>query len=374
MTAPSDATTDLRPTPFAARFPETAGEAIDVYGFAVPLFLVDVDEEYDAIRHRVAVLEFSMLFKWDVRGADAVAVADAVFSRNLRDLAARRIAYGVVVDESGHMLDDVTGTVLADDHVRIIGGNPATVDALRRHAEGRDAEVTEIRDTLGVLSVQGPRSRELLQRLTDRDMSNEAFPYYSYDPAMTVAGIPAHVNRMGFTAELGYEVMVPVERALELWDALFEAGQDLGVQAASAGALMVARVEAGMVMGEVEYDATSTPFECRMGWAVDFDKGDFQGREALLSLKDGVSARVVSVVVDADPDAADGARLVDAGEDVGWVTMAVPSPVLDGKTLGLARVAVGSAKIGTTLALADGAVATVVRTPVYDPDRDRVRS
>lgn len=132
MTTETVEAADLRPTPFAPRFPATAGEAIDIYGFAVPLWLTDPESEYDAIRNRVAALEFSMLFKWDVRGSDAVAVADAVFSRNLRDLGPNRIAYGVVVDETGHMLDDVTGIVLAEDHVRIIGGNPATAEALAR--------------------------------------------------------------------------------------------------------------------------------------------------------------------------------------------------------------------------------------------------
>lgn len=366
-------TDELRSTPFSPRFPESTGEVIDVYGFAVPLWYTDPDTEYDAIRNRVALLEFSMLYKWDLVGPDALAVADAVFSRNLRELGPRRIAYGVVVTPDGYMLDDVTAAVLDAGHVRVIGGNPATGHALEAAGAGRDVHVAEIRDTLAVLSVQGPHSRGLLQRLTDRDMSNEAFPYYTFDPAMEVAGIRAHVNRMGFTAELGYEVMVPVERALELWDAFLAAGPDLGVQPAAAAALMQARVEAGMIMGELEYDETSTPFECRMGWAVDLDKADFQGRAALLAHKDAVRTRVVSVTLDCDPDAADGARLLRDGADVGFVTMAVPSPALDGATLGLARVAAAAARIGTELDL-PGGKAVVVRTPVHDPERNRVRS
>ena len=366
--------TQLRTTPFSPRFPDTAGEAIDIYGFAVPTWITDPESEYDAIRNRVAALEFSMLFKWDIIGSDALAVADAVFSRNLRELGERRIAYGVIVTNDGFMLDDVTAVVLTPNHVRIIGGNPETARALHAKAEGQEAAITEIRDRLAVLSLQGPNSRALLQRLTDRDLSNEAFPYYTYDPDVAVAGISTHINRMGFTAELGYELMVPVDRALDLWDAVMEAGNDVGVQAASSAALMMARVEAGMIMGELEYDHTSTPFECRMGWAVDFDKGNFQGRDALLQHKDGVRTRVVSVVVDATPDVADGAPLSSDDEQVGSITMAVPSPALDGATLALARVAVGSAKIGTELALADGSTATVTRTPVYDPDRTRVRN
>ena len=366
----------LRATPFSPRYPDTVGEAIDVYGCAVPLFITDPSAEYLALRNAVAVLEFSMLYKWDVQGQGAIEVADAVFSRNLRALAPRRIAYGVVVDDAGFMIDDVTGVVLADDHVRIIGGNPQTAEALGLHGSDKGVTVTEIRDTLAVLSIQGPNSRQLVQKLTERDMSNQAFPYYTYDPDVTVAGIPTHINRMGFTAELGYELIVPVERALELWDAVFTAGADLGVTAASVAALMMARVEAGMIMGELEYDETVTPFECLMWWAIDFDKPNFQGRDALLAKKDDVRSRIVSITLDGDPEMFEGAHLSLDGEVVGHVTMAVPSPELGGVTLALARVAKGAAKVGTVLAAAGGggeAKAEVQRTPVYDPDRIRVR-
>ena len=160
-----------------------------------------------------------------------------------------------------------------------------------------------------------------------------------------------------------------------LWDAVLAAGQDLGVQAAAAAALMQVRVEAGMIMGDFEYDETSTPFECRMGWAVDLEKADFQGRGALLAHKDDVRTRVVSVTLDCAPDVAEGARLLHDGSEVGFVTMAVPSPALGGATLALARVAAPAARIGTELGL-DGEVgrAVVVRTPVHDPERTRVRS
>ena len=104
-----------------------------------------------------------------------------------------------------------------------------------------------------------------------------------------------------------------------------------------------------MIMGELEYDHTVTPFECRMGWALDFDKGPFQGRDALLAKKDSVTGRVVSVVVDTAPEAAEGARLELDGRDIGYVTMAVPSPALDGATLGLARVHRDAVKSGTAL-------------------------
>lgn len=368
---------ELRSTPFSPRYADRVEEWIDVYGHATPLFISDPVEEYEAFRTAAGALDYSMLYKWHVEGEGAVAAVDAVFSRSVRGLAAGRIAYGVVVDADGMMVDDVTVAVLAPGHVVVTGGNPATEESLAAHAP-TGTTVTERRDEFAVLTLQGPRSREVLARLTPVDVSNAAFPYYTFLQNTLVAGIAAQVSRIGFTAELGYEIQVPRERALELWDAILEAGADLGVKAAGAAALLTCRTEAGMIMGELEYDHTVTPFECRMGWAIDFDKGPFQGRDALLAKKTGATGRVVSVVVDAAPEAAEGARLELDGRDVGYVTMAVPSPALDGATLGLARVHRDAVKSGTALTAVatDGskADATVRPTPVYDPERARVRA
>ena len=368
----------LMATPFQPMYPsDLETEWIDVYGYAVPLWIGDPADEYAAFRERVGILEYSMLYKWDLVGPGAVAVANAVFSRNLAALAPGRIAYGVITDSDGYMLDDCTATVFAADHVLLCGGNPG-VGALLRDRLAEGTALHERRGETAVASVQGPRSRELLQRLTSADLSNAAFPYYTVLTGVEIAGIPATVNRLGFTAELGYEVVVGADRAAELWTALFEAGVDLGVTACAAAALMMARIEAGMVMGEVEYDHTLTPFECRMGWAVDFEKGDFLGRDALLAKKDGAEGRVVTVRVDGEPDGLDGAPLTSDGIEVGFVTMAVPSPALGGATLAMARIHRDAARVGTLLRVVpeSGEIrsAEVLTTPVYDPERQRVRS
>jgi aminomethyltransferase len=141
---------------------------------------------------------------------------------------------------------------------------------------------------------------------------------------------------------------------------------------------MMIRVEAGMVMGEgLEYDGTVSPWECGLGWAVDLDKGDFRGRDAVLRLRDERTARLVSVILDSGEDAATGARLSAGGEDAGHITMAVSSPHLDGRTLGLAKVHRDFASPGTKVSAQverDEVAGELVPTPVYDPERKRVRS
>lgn len=366
----------LRPTPFSPRYADRVEEWIDVYGHAVPLLLTDPVEEYGAIRGAAGISEYSMLYKWFVEGPDAVAAVDRVFSRNVATQPAGRLAYGVVTDADGLMVDDVTVSVLGSEQVLVVGGNPVTEKLLAAAAPG-GSTVAERRDETAVLTLQGPRSRDVLARLTDSDVSGRAFPYYTFRTGLVVAGVPAQVNRVGFTAELGYEIVVPREHALTLWDAALDAGGDLGVRVFGAAALMMCRVEAGMIMGGLEYDHTVTPYECRMGWALDFDKAPWLGRDALLTKRGTVRGRVVTVQIEAEPAAAEGSRLLLDGRDVGHVTMAVASPHLGGVTLGMARVDQDAARPGTVLVAADGDIrvaATVRPTPVYDPDRLRVRS
>jgi len=367
----------LRPTPFSPRYPEGLDndvDWIDVYGFAVPLWVRDPESEYDAVRNRVGAIEYSMLLKWFVEGSDARALVNAAVSRDIAKLPVGRIAYGVVVSDEGTMIDDVTVTILRDDLIIVAGGNPQTETILRSSSDAT-ASITERRDELAVLSLQGPRSRDVLSALTTQDVSNEALPYYSVTQ-LQLAGIAATVSRLGFTAELGYEIMVNQADALALYDAVFTAGEQFGIQAFSAAALMICRVEAGMVMGEIEYDHTVSPYECRLGWTID-DKPHFHGRDALLARKATDNGRVITIRVAGEPDGLDGS-VIHAGEaPLGIVTMAVPSPVLGGQTIALARIHRDYANVDTELAVAttDGLrTATVIATPVFDPQRIRVRS
>lgn len=370
MSAPDE----LRPTPFSPRLPDGIDEWVDVFGFAVPLFIGDPEVEYRAVREGAGALEYSVLHQWEVRGPAATATADAVVSRSVADLPVGRLLFGVVVGDDGRMRDDVTVSRLSEDHLIVIGGNDETETQLRTAAPA-GTSVTDRRDECAVLSLQGPRSREVLQGLTSTDVSNEGLPYYGLIAGVEVAGVPARIARVGFTAELGYEITVPVEHALTLWDAV--TSSEVGVMPFSAGTLMTLRTEAGLVMGEIDYDHTVSPFECRLGWTVDFDKPGLPQAAALADRKADASRSTVTVVIEGDPDGLEGAELLLDGAVVGAVPMPLPSPHLDGATISLALIDRNAAAVGTELVIRGQGVETtarVVATPVYDPERVKVRS
>src|SRR3954451_20987345 len=199
-------------------------------------------------------------------------------------------------------------------------------------------EVRERTDELPHLCLQGPNSRAILQGMTSSDLSSQAFPYYTFREDVQVAGIPVFMTRLGYTAELGYELWVDQDRALELWDALLERGAGHGMEVIGMDALDLFRIEGGFIIGGVENDPTVCPYECGLGCAVDLDKPAFQGRDALRDAEQNSTLRLTSVELDGGGAEASGAELSVDGAIVGFITQAVVSPYLEGKTLGLAKV------------------------------------
>lgn len=366
----------MRATPFAPRNVLGDVETLEVNGYAAALEVTGFEDEYRAIREGAALYDFSMLHKFDVRGPGALRLVDAMVVRDVSQLAVGRVAYGPIVDDAGGMLDDATVLRLGDDHVRICGGGGlpgAVADCLEDRVD-----VEPIREQTAQLTIQGPASRELLSRVTELDLTNEAFPYYTVRDGVRVAGITAMVARLGFSGELGYEVWTPADRAIELWDALVAAGEDLHVRGAGAVAILSARTEAGMIMGDgLDYGPETSPWECGLGWCVSETKRGYRGCEALLAARSTAANRLVSVRLDREPaaDATLSAIELD-GAEVGRLGLPSPSPILGG-VLSLASLARAAAVVGNRVEVVVGherVGADVLATPVHDPERRRVRS
>lgn len=363
-------------TAFHPRLAELTGQWMDLFGYWAPTVVTDTSEEYHAVRRAAGLMDFSMLRKADIDGPGAVGLVNSVVTRDVAKLRPGRIGYGALCDESGKMIDDCTVMLRDRERVRFCGASDRDLEILAAKAQEQDARVAEFTDAMPHLCVQGPGSREILAPLANKDMSAGAFPYYSFREDMVIAGVPVFMTRMGYTAELGYELWAERDRALELWDAVLAAGQPAGLKVIGMDALDLLRIEGGFIIGGVEYDATVSPYECGLGWSVALDKGEFQGRDALAA--DGRSARfrLASVVLESGGAAASGARLTADGAEAGLVTQSIASPYLGGQTLGLARVAAEHSKPGTAIKahLDSGPVAgEIVRHPVYDPERLRAK-
>ncbi|HEY4413136.1 MAG TPA: aminomethyltransferase family protein [Gaiellaceae bacterium] len=360
-------------TAFHPRLAALTDDWMDLFGYFAPSVVTDVQEEYRAVRETAGLMDFTMLRKVDLDGPGALELVNGIVGRDVSKLGQGQIAYGPLVDEDGKMVDDCTVMNRAPDRVRFCGANDRDFEIFSAAAEGKGIEVREFTDAMPHLCLQGPRSREMLQPLANWDLSNAAFPYYTFREDVEIGGVPVFMTRLGYTAELGYELWVDRDRALDLWDVLLEACEPQGMKVIGMTALDLFRIEGGFIIGGVEYDPSVSPFECGLGWAVSFDKEDLRGRTGLERDREESTLRMTSVVLESGGDDATGAPLSVGG----FVTQSVVSPLLGGKTLGLAKVPKELAKaVGTKLTATVGGEEVpgeIVEHPVYDKERKRAK-
>jgi aminomethyltransferase len=244
------------------------------------------DREYAAIRSAAALIDVSPLYKYRITGPGAVRLLDRMITRDMAKLKAGQVYYTPWCDAEGKVIDDGTVTRLSDSAYRLTSAD-SSLRWLHLNAVGLSVEIEDISERTAALSIQGPLSRDILSRATGADLASLKY-FRMIETA--VRGIPVAVSRTGYTGDLGYEIWVDAERAVALWDALIEAGTPFGVTPAGVWALDIARIEAGLIMMDVDYFSShhaliearkSSPYEINLGWAVSPDKGPFNGRRAL---------------------------------------------------------------------------------------------
>lgn len=369
---------------------------------AVSVYEFSHEREYYAIRNAAALIDVSPLFKYEIRGPEARRLVDRVITREAQACRVGQVLYTPWCDEQGKMIDDGTVACLAEDHFRITSADP-NLRWFQDCGCGMQAQVEDVSAALAALSLQGPKSRELLQQIvTGVDFT--ALKYFRLAQGR-LAGQPLTLTRTGYTGDLGYELWFDPSHAETMWDALLDKGKDYGLLPAGMVAMDIARVEAALLLGDVDYISShkaltaarkSSPLEVGLEWAVKFDKGDFLGRPALWAEKTrGPKWRFVGLEVDwqelealyaaADlpPQVAGRASRLAVpiyrdGRQIGQVTSSTFSPILK-KFIALGTVESQYAALGTRVEMEitvefarEQAAATVVKTPFFDPPRKRL--
>ena len=244
------------------------------------------DIEYNAIREAAALIDVSPLFKYRVHGPDAQRLVNRVITRDAMKLTQGRVFYTPWCDEHGKVIDDGTVHHLDDGSFRWTAADPQ-LRWLRMNARGLDVEIDDVTEQVAAVALQGPLSRDVIEAAT-----GESFEHLGYfrRRASRLAGTDIDVSRTGYTGDLGYELWIPSTRAVKVWDTLMAAGKAFGIRPAGMLALDVARLEAGLILLEVDYTSARhainpeqnySPLEIGLRRLVSFDKGDFVGRLAL---------------------------------------------------------------------------------------------
>jgi aminomethyltransferase len=262
------------------------------------------DYEYHAIRNAAAVIDVSPLFKYDVRGKDALKLVNRVITRDAAKCAIGQAIYTCLCDAEGKVIQDGTVFRLAEDHYRFHLADPG-LRWLKLSAVGMEVDIEEVSEKVAALALQGPNSLKILQRVVDAPLAQLRFFRFTF---ANIGNIPVLISRTGYTGDLGYEVWVSPEHAERVWDALIEAGHGFGIRPAGMLALDVARLEAGFILLEVDYIGVEkalissqkyTPFEIGLGWTVDLKKEHFVGCLALRNENErGPFRQIVGLEID----------------------------------------------------------------------------
>jgi aminomethyltransferase len=361
-----DVLTDLR-----AVFTEWNGYSVaDCFGYP--------KEEYWAVRRSAGITDMSALQKFDIFGPDAIRFLNRVLTRNVTRAVDGQALYSPMCDENGGFVDDCIAFRMSDTQFMLVtGGGEKDDEWLRAHAKGLDVSLYNVTDSRANIAVQGPCSRAIIQRVTRANVGE--LGYYHFTRAKVAdASISVNVllSRTGYTGELGYELFVSRQEAPEVWKALAQAAEPGELRPFGFKALDMLRVEAGLVFCGYEMDATTTPYDVGMGWAVDLSKENFVGKPTLAWAKrEGPREVLVGLEMEDIYYPESGARLFYDGRKVGVVTSPSFSPLME-KSIALARVKPEQAHLGIQLQVEMGSwtrTAQVVRIPFYDPLKRRVR-
>ncbi len=358
------------------------------------------DREYWAIRNSAALFDVSPLFKYLITGQDAARLLDRVVTRDVGRSAVGQVLYTPWCDGEGKVIDDGTVSRLGEQTFRVTAADP-NLGWFHDNALGLNVHIEDVSDATAALSLQGPNARCVLNRVSKSPL--DGVKYFRLIDTK-VGNLPVTISRTGYSGDLGYEIWTEAKNAERLWDALMEAGNDYGLTPAGILALDMARVEAGLLLIEVDYVSArkakiesqkSSPLELGLGWAVSFDKENFNGRKALLKEKArGSSWQFVGIEIEWEsleevygefglppqvPYTAWRAStpIYVEGVQVGYASSGCWSPLLK-KYIALAHLQAGHARPGAQVMIEvtaehrrKQARARVVETPFFNPERKR---
>ena len=366
--------------------------------YAVSAYEGHHEHEYNAIRNAAALIDVSPLFKYLVTGRDAARFVDRLITRDVAKMTPGQVYYTPWCDERGKVIDDGTVSRLGENTFRWTAADPS-LRWFRQNAAGLDVVIDDISEEVAALALQGPTSARVLRAVSGADL--DKLKYFRVT-STTIAGVPVDVSRTGYTGDLGYEIWMPAGDAVRVWDALMSGGRPFDIKAAGMLALDVARVEAGLLLIEVDFFSSKkaliesqkyTPYELGLGRLVSPDKGRFIGQQALRDEQRRGHARqivgleiawteVEQIYERVGLPPAVGATasrvavpLYRGSRQVGRATTTTWSPVLK-KMIALGTVERPHYVDGTQLqievtveAVRHRVTATVVKTPFFNPPR-----
>ncbi len=326
----------MKHTPLYATHKDLGAKLIDFAGFEMPLQYEGIQAEHLHVRRKAGVFDVSHMGNFIVEGKDAEAFLQKMTSNDVQKLYPGKVQYAVMTNEKGGIVDDLLVYRLAGNRYMLVV-NASNIEKdfahLKKYASAFDVNLKNISDQTAILAVQGPLSPGIVQKLTDEPVAG--MPFYTHK-TLSMAGVnDVLLSTTGYTGEKGYEIYVPADKAVDIWKALFKAGDD-ALKPCGLGARDTLRLEKGYCLYGNDIDETTTPLEAGLHWITKLNT-DFLGAEILKKQKEeGVKKKLSGFVLQAKGIARHGYEVTDNnGHVIGKVTSGTMSPVLN-KPIGMA--------------------------------------
>jgi aminomethyltransferase len=342
---------NMKKTAFYSIHRDLGAKIVEFAGFQMPIQYSGIHDEHKTVRESVGVFDVSHMGEFEVRGRDASALVQRVTTNNAAKLNEGKIQYSAMCYPDGGIVDDLLVYRLKDGFMLVVNASniKKDYDWIVSNSKDLNAEVIDKSDKISLLAVQGPRSGDVLQKLTKVQLS--VIPYYSFVHG-SLAGVDMLISRTGYTGELGYELYFPSDEstARNVWNAIFEAGKEFGIKPIGLAARDTLRLEMGFCLYGNDIDQTTNPLEAGLGWITKFEKGAFIGSEALQNVKkEGLKRKLVGFILE-EPRAfpRHGYEIRLGRNVIGHVTSGTVSPVLE-QGIGLGYVTASVVDSGSRL-------------------------
>ncbi|MED4969771.1 glycine cleavage system aminomethyltransferase GcvT [Parageobacillus toebii] len=359
----------LKRTPLFAVYERYGAKTIDFGGWELPVQFSSIKEEHEAVRTRAGLFDVSHMGEFVVKGNDSLAFLQKMMTNDVSKLTDGRVQYSLMCYEDGGTVDDLLIYKKADGHYLLVV-NAANIEKdfewLHDHLFG-DVELVNISQEIAQLALQGPLAEQVLQKLTNTDLS--AIKFFSFQDDININGVKALVSRTGYTGEDGFEIYCRKEDAVALWESILEAGKEEGVLPCGLGARDTLRFEATLPLYGQELSKDITPIEAGLGFAVKTNKdADFIGKDVLKKQKEeGTARKLVGIEMIDKGIPRHGYKVFANGEEIGFVTTGTQSPTLK-KNIGLALIKTEFTEMDTEVEVeirGKRLKAKVIATPFY---------
>jgi len=360
--------TSLKRTPLYERHLALGARLVEFSGWEMPVQYSSILDEHRAVRTRAGLFDVSHMGEFKIEGPDSLAFLQYLVPNDVSRLAIHQALYTQLCLPNGGTIDDLIIYYLAENHYMMVV-NADNIDKdfawVEQQAKIFDVQVYNQSDTTALLALQGPEAQAILQPLADVDLST--LRYYHCEPGV-VDGINCIISRTGYTGEDGFELYCAPVDVVTLWNDLLAAGKERGLLPAGLGARDTLRIEAGYCLYGHELDEQTNPLEASLGWTIKLNKGEFNGRDALLKVKEeGPKRKLIGIEMIERGISRAGYAIYENDQQIGSLTSGAPGPALN-KNIGIGYVEASHAVVGNTVQIdirGKRTAAQIVALPFY---------